>query len=284
MTRRTGLTLLETLVTIAIVMVLLAITLPAIQHVRALALRVTCLNNLRQIGVAIHNHASERRGRVPSIDEAHNREFAGFLCCILPYIEHGDFYAEVQSGQRPMGNDYEMKPFLCPADPSLRSYANSSLTSYAANAEAFNGQPSLPGSFRDGVSNTIAFAEHYAHPISPTGWYTQFDWCYGSLPLEIPTNQMTLRRATFADKASGDAYPVTQTSPPQSSGSIPGLIFQVRPRLTDCDPRVAQTGHPGGMSVLMADAAVRTLRGDVAPAVYWALVTPNGGEQFGIDW
>ena len=89
------------------------------------------------------------------------------------------------------------------------------------------------------------------------------------------------RRATFADRYAGDVVPVTANG--VSTGSKPGLPFQIAPRPPECDPSRPQTPHRSGMLTLLFDGSVRTVHGGIDPAAFWAAVTPDGGETAGLD-
>lgn len=100
--RRTALTLIEVLVVVAIMGVLLALLLPAVQQVREAANRIRCLNNLKQIGLAVHNYNVEHAAFPPSfvIERGTalgtNNGSWSIHGRLLPYLELGNAYHRVR--------------------------------------------------------------------------------------------------------------------------------------------------------------------------------------------
>jgi prepilin-type N-terminal cleavage/methylation domain-containing protein len=316
--RRPGFTLLELLVILAIIAVLIGLLLPAVQKVREAAVRVKCMNNLKQIVLAAHSFAADHNGRLPEFEPQPGPIFAptrpltsgqSLYVRLLPYIEQGNLYEEYHR----VTPNREAIPlrvplYICPIDPSLDSPIVSpslslKVNSYPANARVFRGSPSLNNTFADGTSQTLTFAEHYAK-------------CDNTM-YEYDTNALffapNLRPATFADGGTpdcgtlNDVYPITAGVPPVTRSSAPGVTFQVRPDVygdmpwelrdypsrltyiapagaTICDPRLPQTSHPGGMCVALADGTVRTIRPGIANEVFWGAITPAGGEVISLEY
>jgi type II secretory pathway pseudopilin PulG len=273
MSRRIGISLIELLVVMAIIAVLIGLLLPAIQMARATAIRSKSENNLRQIILAIHHFAGAYDGRLPAIDGNQFSANWGWSLWygILPFTASaGDFQPDVVN---PINLTVPL--YVSPADPTYRDdFPQMCLCSYAANACLFSGNPALQSSIPDGTTNTIAFAEHYSdcqHPNGGTAF--RFKICDGD---------NINHRATFADIQGGDVVPVSKGT--QTVGSVPGRTFQTTPPLNGCDPSIPQTPHVGGMLVALADGAVRVVASGIAEHVFWAAVTPNGGEAAGQDW
>ena len=133
--RHRGFTLIELLVVIAIIAVLIALLLPAVQSAREAARRVQCVNNLKQIGLAMHNYhdslgtfpigvmgirgpvAVNNGGYYPNGTPAsYSRRTWAFL--ILPYLEQGAFYNAINSQPRRSFNF--RRPDARPTTPSPR--------------------------------------------------------------------------------------------------------------------------------------------------------------------
>lgn len=130
MRRRPGFTLIELLVVIAIIAVLIALLLPAVQQAREAARRTQCKNNLKQLGLALHNY-HDTNNIFPINYSDGNYSESGFehawIFGVLPYIDQAPLYNTVNSSQ-PMSFPVNLaaaqrviQVLLCPSDSSSGS-------------------------------------------------------------------------------------------------------------------------------------------------------------------
>jgi prepilin-type N-terminal cleavage/methylation domain-containing protein len=128
---RRGFTLIELLVVIAIIAVLIALLLPAVQQAREAARRSQCQNNLKQMGLAIHNYADTYLMFPMGSNQFNHagfngsRGFMGWAIAILPYIEQNNLYslynhnADSLSATNQRIRESSIPVYNCPSDPNI---------------------------------------------------------------------------------------------------------------------------------------------------------------------
>ena len=284
---RKAYTLLELIVVMAIIGILIALLLPAIQNVRAAAVRMKSANNIKQLNLAMHSYASVKDGKLPAPNNP--GEGAYVIPVLLWYVDGAE---GIQKRLREIGRGginywepFRIPVLESPADPTLyldRHDYSSLPVSYAWNAYSVKLPANLTSTFPDGLSNTISIAEHYS--ICAPASYT-------FVGLNLRWNMV--RDASFADNSRTylnpyqteylrDVVPVA-TGPYSSGPSVPGKTFQHRPKIADCDSTLPQGPYQSGLLVGMYDGSVRMISPSVNPGVFWGAVTPAGGEVANLD-
>tara|TARA_R110002095_G_scaffold122994_2_gene106887 strand:- start:1570 stop:2556 length:987 start_codon:yes stop_codon:yes gene_type:complete len=182
--QRSAFTLIELLVVIAIIAILVALLLPAVQQAREAARRSTCKNNLKQIGLAIHNY-HDAYGQFPPLcittEPGSPNGCVGYgapnisgLTLLLPYIDQAPLYNEYNFdiGQSDPGGSINSGPmsqnipvFTCPSDPNTSVQMIGACLKFPFPAGNFNGGTNYV--FGVGAGTWEIFTGGTGTPIAP---------------------------------------------------------------------------------------------------------------------
>jgi prepilin-type N-terminal cleavage/methylation domain-containing protein len=258
-----GFTLIELLVVIAIIAVLIGLLLPAIQKVRDAANQTQSANNLKQMGLAIHNFAGAHAGTLPPYVGSLNASSGvhSLFWYILPYIEQENIATLYPQGLIGINIPVPVKTFIAAADPTQDDTADR--TSYASNIALFTMTgPRLPSCFTiHGSSNTVMFMERYSQcAVGLSG---------GSIGL-LSKNHVWSTAYTALDC------------------SVPGAGFsnfpQFAPVATLADNRAPQGFSPSAIQVCLGDGSVRSITPGMSPTTWNWGCNPANENPPPADW
>ncbi|MDY0169443.1 MAG: DUF1559 domain-containing protein [Thermoguttaceae bacterium] len=295
-------TLVELLVVIAIIGILIALLLPAVQSAREAARRMQCSNNLKQMGLALHNYANVWKEYFPPAGAGGYRH--ALFTCMLPYLEQQALYDSMMALEREDPNNYStfedeahkftvIPGYVCPSWPHPAVYRDlasawplyigeGAITTYQGVSGAYpdrepyvDGDGRVPqngmfgkgyvrrmGDVTDGLSNTLTMGE-FVH-------IDQGEKSFGSPPGNVRPWILGMGQS---NQGMYTAKVLVYAPNAKVERFIEGIPYNHVPM---------GSHHPGAMNVLLGDGSVTSLSDSIDLTLYFQLATVNGGEPVSI--
>lgn len=289
-----GFTVVELLVVIAVIAVLCALVLPAVQQAREAARQLQCKNNLHQIGVALHSYQAATSCYPPGwvIETPVGRDSGngwGWLAMLLPEMDQGALFNNINFAQHVGDRSNEtarltvVEAFLCPTDhvparvPFYRKPPGGGTSSSAVAATATDVMFEVAGASYAGVFGPEDPVGDPPDAIGPGAFFANSraraaDFLDGAGQTAVVGERSARRLATTWT----GMRPDEEEGPERVVGFMEGS-----PNDPAADEAAFSSRHSGGVHFLFGDGSVRFLRDHMDRAVYEALGTRAGQESVG---
>lgn len=305
MNRARAFTLVELLVVIGIIGVLVALLLPAVQSAREAARRASCLNNMRQLGLALQNYHSANR-RFPPGNQGHhdpNKPFTPFVVHVLPYLDEGTRFQLYNFSRdwnnQPPGVTAQINGIIptyqCPSDDRYVMWETTEDTfldhkgNYGLNWGQYryvdqidNGRfsitddaqraPFAPGfgaslaEITDGASNTFAMLEMLQAPSEPGSAVDRRGRIWNHVPGCYQISTFLQPNSTAGDRTRCVNRP-SIALPCRTYVHIEAHMYMA-----------SRSRHPGGIHANLCDGSSRFVADGINRDIWQAMSTANGQE------
>ncbi len=321
MRKHHGFTLVELLVVIAIIGILVSLLLPAVQQARAAARRVQCGNNLKQLGIALHNyHGTHRMFPAGHLDTGTTgrayRHQIGWLTYLLPFIEQPAVYELIDfrkigpsnTDPNPNGSatsnpaffaagGTDIGAFICPSDPVRRVSPVWAPTNYMGNqgidcrcrGKTCNGvfghnTWTRFAEITDGTATTIAIGETLKGDLNPNT--LQDNYIFGRRGGGVGANAQNIDSCQNLTPNASDRATVWFGGHPQhnmfSTDRSPNdARFDCKAPNNGCTNFAARSAHAGGAFFGMCDGSVHFISDSIDRSIIRALGTKSSREVVG---